>query len=513
MAITNTETLRTIANANPGIFAALFARAPKTVTFKGKTYVRDAARSVDERLWYLAAAATTQPGSVGAISKGVYSLDEVYGLDPDRSQVDAAEQTLRAAKSKTSAVKSKLDGLRRMLRSFEQNLTNARAAQKEAQKVQVGDVFTAGISAAGRNLYADGQVKIWQDRIESLKTGALVGMAGQEGFQIPLNDGIAQNEAALAAAQGEQRAAEADLAEAKKTYDAEARKLRQEEEQARREQARDEAARRRADAEAKARDDAAARDTAAAEASASASASAAPMTNTQTDPGYVTDDPDYDYSDEGDFAGADEMTTARDLFANEDDARAYAEDVLGVLGIDSDDCDAVLDYLSPYSFDRYYADASCRCDGCARGGDCDVVDDTRLAMLDAGWGLDAFTGAQDYDGDPDAEGFDADDAEESFGADKITEEGEQGYIKPAPTPGQLFDFASLIPLIISAVMMLAPSILKALGAPISLEEANPPDSTLAQVPPSPKSRAATADDAQAGALTLGAVLLGVKLLG
>lgn len=471
--IASPSALRTVALQNPGLFAALFARAPKTVTYRGKTYLRDSARSVDERLWFLAAAASTSPASVASIARGSYSLDEVYGLDPDRSTLDAAEQRARDAKGKVGKVRAALDGVNRRIRDAEARLTEALAAQKEAQKVQVGDIFTAGISAAGRNLYADGQVQYWKDVIQSLKSGVVVGMAGN--ITMPPNGGQAQLEGALKEAQAEARAAEADVTAARRAYNDEARKLRREEEQARAEQARDDAERRRAEAEARARDEAAA---------AAAEASYVPaepsMTDNVTDPGYVTDDGE---TWTGDDSLIEELDTARDLFGNEEDAQAYAEDVLGV-----DDVDALLSYVSPYSFDAYYG-ADCGCDGCARGaGDCDTVDSMRVAMLDAGWGYDV---------------------EESYGADKLTEPGEQGYTGDAPAAS--FDFAAVIPVIIAAVLSLAPLLLKAFGAPSSLAESEPPASTRAAIPPppAPPSRDTSTD----APLAVGGALLLVKLLG
>lgn len=487
--ITSPSALRTLAIQNPGIFAALFARAPSSVTFKGKTYARAAATTVDQRLWYLAAAATTQPSSVASIARGSYSLDEVYGLDPDRSALDAAERAERDAKAKVAKVRAALDGVNRRIRDAEQRLSEALAAQKEAQKVQVGDVFTLGISAAGRNLYADGQVQLWKDRIQSLKSGVLVGMAGQEGFAIPTNGGQAQLEGALKDAQAELAAASAEVKAQRRAYDDAARAARQEEERARAEQARDDAERARAEREARARDEAARRAQEEQDRAASSSSTGSggvEWTNQPTDPGYESGAPDdYTFSDEW----MDELDTARDLFGDEDDARAYAEDVLGV-----DDADALLAYVSPYSFDSYYG-ADCACDGCSRGGDCDVVDDMRLAMLDAGWG------------------YDADDAEQVFGADKITEEGDQGYSGIAPpAPTGAFDFASIIPVIIGAVLALAPALLSSLGAPASLNETAP---GMVPPPPRPAARRSTmtGDDTTDGALVAGGALLLVKLLG
>lgn len=464
MAINSVSDLRLAAISNAGVFNATFLRAPKSVTYGGRTYLRDSAQTAEQRLWYLAAAAQSNPSAIANIAAGSFSLDECYGLDPDRSSLDETERELRAAKSKVTKAQGAVTAMRGKIRDAEARLRDAIAKQKEAQKVQVGDIFTLGISAAGRNLYADGQVQIWKDRIESMKSGSLVGMAGQEGWQIPLNAGLTQLEAALIEARAEERAATQAVQEARRAYDAEARRLRQEEERARQEAARDEAERQRLEAEAAARD-------------AQAAGSAEPSYETppsdwnmpDTDPSaYVTTEEEYEeepiYASEEDVY-AEELDTARAMFADENDARAYAEDVLGV---DAEGLGAT--YESAYSLDRYYGgDCGGQCDGhCAT---CDAVGSLRMELLDS-----------------------------AFHADKLGDDDEQGAsgrgMSPPPMPppsftgaaDRPFDFMSIIPVIIAAVLALAPMILKSFMPPTSTHEATPPPAVQAEIAPPPASK-------------------------
>lgn len=496
--ISSVSELRSTVISNAGVFAAAFARAPRSITYKGKHYTRDAARSVDERLWYLAAAAQTQPSAISSIVSGSYSLDEVYGLDPDRSGIDEAEATLRAASAKVGKVKAQLDGIKRRVRDAESQLTMALAAQKEAQKVQVGDIFTAGVSAAARNLYADGQVQMWKDRISALKNGANVGLASEGGWTVPTNAGQSQLESALMDAKAEESAARAAVVEARAAYDREAAARRKEEEAARIAQARDAADAARAQAEA------AAREQAAAAATQTQTQNNAPpvYASNDTDPGYVAEDPNV-YGGEEAAWYEEELDTARELFGDEDDARAYAEDVLG---LDAEANIGLEVYASPFAFDNYYA-------GGAYGLDEDSVDDMRLAFLDAGWGFDGLT-----------LGYDADDADGAYGADKITEEGEQGFV-PSMTPPPMpatggaaapFDFMSILPIIIAAVLAFAPLIIKALGGPSPVEDTSTPKDTAAELAAQRERNAAAVKEesrsTEAG-LYAGGLLLAVKILG
>lgn len=473
--ITSVSTLRTTALSNAGAFAAAFARAPKSVTFKGKTYLRDAARSVEERLWYLGVAASTQPSALRSMASGSYSLDEVYGLDPDRSRVDMAEQALATAQGNVQKVQSRLNGLRAQVRSLESQKRNAEAQLVEARKFNGADVVTFGIAMAGRIAYAEGQVKLWQDRIDSVKNGALVGMAAQEGFQVPVNDGIAQNEAKLEQAKGEVRAAQSELMSARSSYDAEARQMRQAEEAARREQASAETERQLAEAEARRREQEAQARLAASQAAANSQM----YEEVPVDPngGYsdpsgwetVGDEDSYESEepDWGDFG--DELDTARDMTGGDEEmARAYAEDILGA----EEDVEARLEYVSPYSFDSYYgADCDGSCDGHCES--CDEVAELREQMLDAGWGFDGM----------------------AYFADKLGDEDEQGasgrtgaggtFLTPPPmvsgSAAAPFDFMSIIPLILTAVLALAPLIISAFAPPVAMEDAQPPKSVIDDV--------------------------------
>ena len=432
--IDSPNSLRIVANQNKGIFDATLARAPSSVTFKGKTYPRAAADTVEKGLWYLAATAMTRPAAVAGLANVSFSLDEVYGLDPDRSRIDAAQAALAAANGEVSKTQAKLTGLRGMLRSYEANLARAVAAQKEAQKVQVGDVFTLGISAAGRNLYADGQVKIWQDRIESLKTGSLVGMAGQEGFLVPLNDGIAQNEAKLVAARGAVVSATAELNDAQRAYDAEAKATRDAEAKAKKDAAASAAEAARAERESAALADRAAQDAADAEAQRQASLNMATTAASSTDPsGYVSDDgawapddstdPEADYND-GTFPEEGEMLDREQLAAD------LAGDEEFVFNEAGDDGDAALaGYVSPFGFDTYYG-----CDECRAGNyGCD-------SECDGGCAAAARERAE-------AMGFDE---QSGYGFDP-----------------------SIIVIILSAVLALAPAIIGMFSPPTTTEDGSP----------------------------------------
>jgi Skp family chaperone for outer membrane proteins len=468
--------LRSTALANTGVFTAAFARAPKTVSYQGRTYARDSAQSVEQRLWYLAAAARTQPSAISAIARGSYSLDEVYGLDPDRSGIDAAEAREREAQATLRKAEARAQQLKATLRQLEANQREAEQERRNCDKVNVGSVLTLGVSNLACSAKWDGQIQWWKDRIRALKTGI-------EDYSPDKGGGLSQAESLMAEARAELQAARRDVVAARKAYDDEARRMRQEEERARRQQARDEAAAARAEAEAAAREEAAAR---AASASATSYEASDPFQGQATDPGYVYEEgEEFAPGEYGDEWYAEELDTARDLFGDEETARAYAEDALGV-----DDTNAALAYVSPYSFDAYYS-ADCACDGCAAGaGDCDAVDELRGMMLDAGWGFDAV------------------EAGEVFGADKITEAGEQGYEPPTGDASRPFDFLAVVPLIISAVMMLAPTILQAFGAPVSLEETGAKVSGGAPPPPP----APDTSKRDAGLLAVGAALAW-KLLG
>lgn len=491
MAINSTAALRQTAIANAGIFGAAFTRAPKSVTFKGKQYLRDSAVSVEQRLWYLAACAQVQPRAIASITQGSFSIDEVFGLDPDRSGIDDAEREARAATAKVGKVKAQLDGIKRRIRDAEANLVRMRAAQKEAQKVQVGDIFTAGISAAGRNLYADGQVKIWEDRIEALKTGSLVGMAGQEGWTVPLNMGQTQLEGLLMEAKAEERAAQANVAAARAAYNEEAKARRTEEERARQEQATDARARAQEAAEARAREEQAARDLAAAN-QVPVTSSGGGSYGESVYPDNITD-PSEVYEDGGEYYGEEEsgmweeeqLDQAKEMFGDGPDALAYAQDVMGISG---NEAVSRLSYVSPYSFDAYYGADCPGCDGCDAGGSCDNTRDMRAAMVEAGWG----------NGQP-SFGYDADESGAFFADGKITEDGDQGSssgsspadwqsypgLTPPPMPNGngagAFDFAAIIPLIISAVLMLAPLIIGAFAPPSPVHEAVPPKDVQAEL--------------------------------
>ncbi len=437
--IASPDALRIAANQNKGIFDATLARAPSSVTFKGKTYPRAAADTVEKGLWYLAATAMTRPAAVAGLANVAYSLDEVYGLDPDRSRIDAAQAALTAANSAVSAVQGKLTGLRGMLRTYQANLARAVAAQKEAQKVQVGDVFTLGVSAAARNLYADGQVKIWQDRIESLQTGALVGMAGQEGFQVPLNDGIAQNEAKLEAARAGVVAATQELHDAQRDYDAEAKRTRDAEAKAKKDAATSAAEAARAEREAAALSDRAAQDAADAEAQRQAQMTTAQSAGSTDPSGYVSDDgawaPDDSTDPSADDSVGDDLSfqDESEMLDRDELAADLAGDEEFVFNEAGDDGDAALaGYVSPFGFDTYYG-----CDECRAGN---------------------------YGCDSECDGGCASAARERAEAMGFDEQSGYGFDP------------SIIVVILSAVLALAPAIIGMFSPPTSTDDGSPSNS-------------------------------------
>lgn len=505
--------LATLAKANPGIFAAMYARAPKAITFQGKNYVRDAASSVESKLWYLAAVARTQPSALQAIQRGSYSLDEIYGLDPDRSEIDTAEAELRAAELARDRAGARVASLKRQVKDFEDRVRDAQKRYEECSKrpVEATDVLLAiGTLGAGNlartagcQAYEKGQIQLWRDRIQAVKTGAMVGMAGQEGFAVPVNDGIVQNEAKVREANAEVTAAKSRLNSAKRAYDAAARRQRAEEQRA----ALEEARARNAEAAEQARLEAELR---AQEAAAQSVADGYAQTEAETgwygnatDPGayvygddyYATEEAGYYEEESGDDYSswwAEEFDAGMALYGTEERARAHAVDATG---FDPDEM-ALRSYVSPWSFDAYYADAACECgSACDECGD--RADQLRASYLANGWGFD--------------------DEAAAYYADKITEEGDQGFsgigAGSAATP---FDFGAVIPLILQAVLTIAPLLISTFMPPPAVHEAGPvpPSVTrdVAELTPPPMVSAPPAMDTERALLIGGGLFLLYKLV-
>jgi hypothetical protein len=193
-----------------------------------------------------------------------------------------------------------------------------------------------------------------------------------------------------------------------------------------------------------------------------------------------------------------------DLLGDRELSRAYAEDVLGV---DNADTIALADlgYISPWSFDAYYgADCGGGCDGHCET--CDGVAELRAQMLDNGWGFDGNGYEADKLGDADEQG-----------ASGRTGAGGSMLSPPPMVTGSAdapFDFTAIIPLIIAAVIAIAPLILKAFGAPIALEDANPPASTIAELPPPPlDDHSESKTRKENAAIGIGLAAVALKLIG
>lgn len=527
--INSTSALLTTAKQNPALFQSIYNRAPKSIQFQGKTYLREAASSIESKLWYLGAAAKMQPSSISVIASKSFGFDgESFGLDPDRSEVDEAERALREAQAAANKVKAKLDAQKRQVKSFQDRMKDATKRLAECDKRNLtgsvgGDVLagilTIGGSAivnevagkGGCRAYEAGQVQLWKDRIQAWKTGAMVGMAGQEGFAVPVNDGIVQNEGLLADANAAVQAAQAEVTAARSRYDAQAKAMRDEEAKAARQQQAEAYSQQLADFRAQ---QAAAQQQAALSQSATYYSGVNEYAQQQTDPGYVYDDGSYAggaYGDDGAYyenpadsdgtnwyenqLDANGKAMAEQYGADETDVGDFAEDYLGLRNGGEV---SQVGYVSPYGFDTYYADmraqgADCGC-GCNGGNEsCDGFDEDftrfKAMMFDAGWSR-----------------FSSDVA---FGADKITEPGEQGYgspsdwgtysaplsappLVPARVTGDSsapFDFSGVLMLIITAVISLAPLLISTFSPPVAVQEANPPhdavpiQASVTDVPP------------------------------
>lgn len=457
---TSAIAVKQLATQNPAVFNAAYNRAPTSVRYGGKTYSRNAASTPEQKLWYLAAVAKASPTSVQRLASLPLSLDEVYGLDADRSALNDAEAVYRQAQSAQRAAEAKLKGLKRQLQTF---LDRERDAQRRRDAVR-------GWPA---EWYEEGQVKLWQDRQQSIKNGVDVGMSSQQGWKPPLNDGIVQNEAAVDAAREATRGALADVQAAKAAYDAENKRLRDEERAARLAELKDEQARRVEQATAAAEE---------ARANAAIQAASAP-TYAQGDMGDMGDA-------SGDYAPLEDLS--QDLYAENFDAQGVALfDAHGMTALDAEvDADTYgqtwefhappVGYQSPYGFASYY-----QCDACAaghrcdEGGDCYRVSNVRAEAL----------------------GFDA---------DKITEAGDQGY-----TGGSTFDFASVLPVIIAAVISLASALISAFMPPPALDDGMPSAGAVAAAnaspTPPPMVEAAPAPSIPAWGWALGAYVA-IKLL-
>lgn len=349
--LNSAQAIRTAALQNPGLFTAAYAKAPVSVTYKGKSYLRAAAQTVEQKIAYLAMVGMVSPSLIGKIGQGALYLDNSeFMLDPDRSAVQAAQSAVRDAERVKREAQATLNARTAELRTYEANERAAAARLKDADRVQgVGDVFSFGISVAARVAYEKGQVQLWKDCQQAIQTGAVVGMCGQvKPDQEWQGKGILQARQALQAANAAVSSARAELADAQRAYNEEARAMRRAEEESRREAARDEAERRREEIAAAKRDSQA--QVIADRQSQQVAAYAAP--DAPYEPNSVT-------TDDGEVWTGEEAPAWAD-----DDAGDFVEtyghnaELAEAMGVDlGPDEVAEIAGISPWSFDRYYADA------------------------------------------------------------------------------------------------------------------------------------------------------------
>lgn len=362
--------LRVAALQNSPAFNALYRGAPESLRFRGQTHYRDAAMSVQEKLWYLSALSFVDPNALYALTQQAPSA---YQLDADDSGVREAKAALRAAEAKVRTLVIK--------RNSQQGLVDA--TQKALNACSEGDniigaVFTAGVS--------------------------VLACKGEHTLLLNQRKGIlAQIEMDLKAAQAELLNAQAALADAQADFNAENAKLRAQEEKDRQAALAEEraAAQRKRDAEAEA---------AAARRQADAEAAAAERER------RAKEKADYEAANQPDYSNwnpEDYPTFGEDPYASEDDwgggdpDESYWMDAVaaGVFG-DEEATENALALQgetpprfssSPWGYDTFYA-----CDGCANydanEAEAFGCDDDHQCEACGGYGLDAdgltFYGAE-----------------------------------------------------------------------------------------------------------------------
>lgn len=368
--------LRVAALQNSPAFGALYRGAPASLRFKGQTHYRDAAMSVQEKLWYLSALSFVDPNALYALTQQAPSA---YQLDADDSELVAAKRAQKECEQKLKAL-----GVKRI-----NQLALIKQAIDAGNKCGEGDggfaaVFTGGISLA------------------ACKAEHHVARSQREGI-------LAQIDIDITTAKEACRAAAEDVADAQAKYNEENRKIRAQEEKdrlqalaeerAEAQKRRDEAAaanaeRRRADAEA-----------AAAERERRAQEQSDYEAANQPDPSSWNP-ADYPTFGEEDYSGDYDDDGGDDWGSGDVDDTYWMDAVAaGVFG-DDEATERAL-YLqgetpprfssSPWGYDTFYA-----CDGCANydaaEGEAFGCDDDGQCEACSGYGLDqdglTFYGAE-----------------------------------------------------------------------------------------------------------------------
>lgn len=403
---TTPDELRVSALQNAPAFNALYTHAPASLVFKGRVIERDAATTVEERLYYLSALAMTNPDALYELSQTQLGP---YSLDADDSEVVAAQAAVRLCEKKVSALITKRAAQVKLIQQSRDVIEN----MKNGENIALG-IFTAGIATAA--MLAEATMALNQ------RQGILVNIDNE-----------------LEAAKDECASARREVTAAQSRLDVANRKLREEEEKDRQRAAKEalaEAERRKDEAETRAAEAAAKRAADAAEKRAKQAAEESEWYANNPEP-----EPDYSSWNPSDYpAFGEEEGYQDDTYEDPDDA--YWADTMtsGIFGSEqqtAEHLEAIGETRprrtsSPYYFDRYYA-----CDACANGN---------LPPL----GYDSE--------DPAGIGFDSD--TDGLGCDDGTcptcaGEGLEGY--GAEGEGLLAIFAG--------VLALAPSVINAFSAP------------------------------------------------
>jgi hypothetical protein len=369
------SSLRVAALQNSPSFNALFANTPESIRFKGATHYRDAARSVEEQLWYLSALAMTNPGHLYELSQRPVGP---YSLDADDSAVVAAKAALKACQQKGAMLQLKRTNQLALISQAQHALSN----QSDFGNVLAG-IFTGGIATA---------VQVTEHQTEINQRQAML-------TQIDID--IANNkQECIHAAQ--------NLADAQADLDAANKRLREQEEAARKQKLADDIA------EAKRKQDAAEEEAAASAARAAADAAAKRAKQAADEAAYraANPEPEPDYSnwspddypvvgDEGEWSDDPDSSYWLDAV----DAGLYGDEEQTIEQLEAQGEERPRLTDSPYYFDRYYACDACqhydaRGDGHAPNGQPESPDyddrpavlgyDAERAMLD-GYGCDDGT--------------------------------------------------------------------------------------------------------------------------
>lgn len=361
--------LRVAALQNSPAFGALYRGAPASLRFRGRTHYRDAAMSVEEKLWYLSALSFVDPDALYALTQQTPSA---YQLDADDTALREAKNALRAAEAKVRSLVVKKNAQVALVAATQKALNDC----SEGDNV-IGAVFTAGVS------------------LLACKAEHTLALNQRKGI-------LAQIEVDLKQAQGDLMNAQAAVADAQADFNAENAKLRAQEEKDRQAALAEEraaaqrqkdaaaaeaAARRQADAEAAAAE----RDRRAKEQAEYEAANQPDYSNWNPDD-YPTFGSEEDYGDDWGSGSPDDSywldAVAAGVFGDEE----ATERALYLQGEEPPRFST-----SPWGYDTFYA-----CDGCANYDAAESeafgCDDDHECAACGGYGLDAdgltFYGAE-----------------------------------------------------------------------------------------------------------------------